>query len=303
MKRRHSNDRSLQHSRAQSKLPDLTIEQEADLFRRWQQDGDLVARNTLVASALKIAVAMAYKLCYRTNDYDDYVSAGSCGVMRALGKFDPAKGISFRSYAWHWIRAEINKLYLSTKFITNGGGGLRADTMFTITRLRAQYESEGLSREEMILRLASDMDQKPDVMQEWIERLDHNELSIDYVSPFNDKSLHDTIEADDATPEQAADDAEQQRRIKIQIARCLDHKRPGAVLSEREVSILRRRYMNSKIETLQEIGDSMGITRERARQIENLALEKLQEVIALDGYGRLGAKIVLLFGGSITRAA
>lgn len=279
-----------QYAHMVSDIPDLTKEQEAERFYAWKRNGDTRARDELIESCLKMSVAVSRKLCYRVNDFDDYMSAGNIGIMRALKRFDPKHGVSFRSYAWHWIRSEINLMYLRNKFITQGGACLRGDILFTINRLRARIEATTNDREEICRRLSEELDQPVKVVQEWIDRLDQTDLSLDYVASDTDRSMLDMIGCGTPSPEQNAEDNEQSDRIRRKIDRAI------RTLPPREQQIVRRRYLNQRTETLQQIGDSLKISRERARQLEAKALKKLRRAISLGGYeAREVGKIIELF--------
>ena len=271
-------DRSSAYAKALSRVPDMGNQQEAELYRRWCDDKDIAARDALVASSLKIAVAVAHKFCARQSDFDDYVSAGSVGAVKALKHFDPSRGVSFRAYAWHWIRAEVNLMYMRNKFIATGGSCLRTDILFRVNRLRARIESTTLDREKVCAGIAAEMKTSPKVVRGWLDRLDQGDLSLDYAYEDADSTMLDRLQATDTSPEDGASEAEHDRRVKGQIRTALK------ALTEREREIVQRRYLNHRIETLQEIGDSMGICRERTRQIEAHALQKLRETIVLDGY-------------------
>jgi RNA polymerase sigma factor (sigma-70 family) len=193
-------DRSLRYTKHLSKIKSFTLDEELDLFMRWSEHGDVAARNVLVESAMKVAVAMACRYRARYHDFDELLSAGTEGVMHALRKFDPTMRKRFSSYAWHWVRAYVRLVLIQEWSITGGRGILRSNKLYKLIKVRRRIQASVSDRDDVIDQIAAELKTTPDQVRMWVARMDARDSSLDY--EFEDgRTLYDTMPSLQSDPE------------------------------------------------------------------------------------------------------
>jgi len=258
----------------------LTRDRERELALRWKQDRDTAAADELVKAHLRYVVATALKFRRYGIPLDELIAEGSFGVVHALGKFDPDRGTRFVTYAAYWIRAYIlNYVLRSWSLVGSGAGALRSKNFFRLRRERARvfnlFTDEALARAELAKRLEVPEAQ----LAAMLERLDTRDVSLD--SQMFDGSngrLLDTLVSDAVDQEVSLADDESR------VGRAEAVRSAIVKLDARERFIVESRMMADRDDelSLAEIGRRLGVSRERARQLEARAKGKLRALLDRD---------------------
>lgn len=250
-------------------VPDISKEEELELFKKFREDGDKEAAQRLVISNLKLVVNLAYKF-RRFRDVTDLIQEGNLGLLTALQKFDMDKGVRFATYATWWIKAKIQEFIISQMSIVRFGKSrderkLFFNMMATIKDIQS-YDNDGeITREELVQEVARRLDVTPDKVIEALQVVSsYNDISIDQTYEDGDMKL---IELKDRTDfDRSIDEDTMNRKLQNALT----------TLNEREKFIIWNRYLAEDTMTLEEIGEKYDISKERVRQIESRALEKIK---------------------------
>jgi len=264
-----------------SLLPGLEREEELELCRRWKQSGDRRALERLTRVHMRVVLGTAHKYRHYGVPLSELVAEGNFGLTRALHKFDPDRGLRFVTYATYWIRAFIlDHVIKSWSLVGGGTGALRSRVFFKLRRERVRLANSLGNAEDTERVLAERLGVELEVLRRMLQRLDARDVSIELRVPGDSKTrLVDTLESD---ADQEAYVLE--REVEASISHAVE--RAVAELDERERYIAEHRLMAdpSEEQSLAEIGRVLGVSRERARQLETRAKGKLRSRIpALGG--------------------
>jgi RNA polymerase sigma-32 factor len=278
------------------RFPKLNREEEAELCSRWQLRGDAQAKESLVRAHLRYVVAIALKYRRYGLPLSELIAEGNFGIVHALSKFEPDRGNRFVTYAAYWIRAYIlNYIIRSWSLVGVGSGALRSKMFFKLRRERVRITNlvgEGEHADEL---LAERFNVSREQIQGMVRRLEARDLSLDA------KVFDDAVTTVVETLASTADDQEESFSTGETSDQARDVVRAAIVgLDQRERFIVEHRLMaDSEDElSLAEIGRRLGVSRERARQLESRAKRKLKQKI-LDISQESGMP---LFGDSIVAA-
>lgn len=257
------------------RIPLLSREEEHALAVR-AHAGDEAGAHALAQANLRFVVAVALRYRRYGIPIGDLVAEGNLGLAIAARKFDPMRGTRFVTYASYWIRALVLDLVVrSSTMVGAGSGPLRSKIFFRLRRERARLGNEQLEPGERLGRLAQSFGTSEEKMAEMLMRLDARDVSLDQPAySDSDSTLLDTIEGGHPTPEATLGAHEDDLRRRAGIASAL------SALDPRERYILERRYMGEEEVSLAEIGRTLGVSRERARQLEARAKDKLRQKLA-----------------------
>lgn len=255
-------------------LPKLEREAEHQLALR-AVEGDQAAIDQLIEANLRYVVAVALQYRRYGIPISELVAEGNLGLMMAVRKFDPHRGTRFVTYAGYWIRAYVlDCVVRSTTMVGAGSGPLRSKIFFRLRRERARVANLVSDAGERNEELAKRFGVTPEKMQEMTRRLDSRDVSLD--QPVFDDSgttLGDTLPGGRNQEDGYLDD---ERKSAVQ-ARLVD---ALAELDRRERYIVECRLMADKEMSLAAIGRTLGVSRERARQLEARAKKKLRKSLS-----------------------
>ncbi|HUA36087.1 MAG TPA: RNA polymerase factor sigma-32 [Candidatus Binataceae bacterium] len=254
------------------RFPLLTREEEAQVARRYADTHDQEDAYRLVTANLRLVVKIAYEFARASRNVLDLVQEGNVGLMEAVKKFDPSRGIRFPSYAVWWIRAYIYRYLLNNwRLVKIGTTQAQRKLFFNLRKESERLEAEGFKPQPLLL--AQRMGVKESEVREMQERMAQSEISLDQpLSGGEDTSLLDVL-PDTGTPEQETADAEFREFAREKVEKF------AAQLKDKELEIFKARLLAEDPMTLQEIGERHGISRERVRQIETRLKRRLKDFL------------------------
>jgi len=262
-------DRYIQQVRA---IPKLSREDEHQLALLVVK-GDQAAADALVEANLRYVIAIALQYRRYGISLGDLIAEGSVGLVTAVRKFDPHRGTRFVTYAGYWIRAFVLEAVVrSSTMVGAGSGPFRSKLFFRLRRERARLSNVIADQDELIEKLASEFDTTKQKMTELLRRLDQREISLD--APAYHDSDSTMVEMLPGTYEPQDVVVGRQRRhsgIQTRLAGAL------SVLDDRERLIVEKRILSDDSASLASLGRELGVSRERARQLEARAKRKLAE--------------------------
>lgn len=248
------------------KIPVLSREEELALARKYREEGDLEAAKKLVLSNLRFVVKIALE--YRNYPFNlmDLIQEGNIGLMMAVKKYDPEKGYRLISYAVWWIRAFIHSYIMNNWSLVKIGTTKAQKKLFPKMSTLSKIQSE-----EDVKALARKLDVSEEDIIEMEMRLAHKDFSLDSTISYEDdeRTYADIIEGDEPTHEEIAISNEEHELIKTGVRQAI------SVLNEREREIIEKRFLSDNPMSLRELGKEMKLSRERVRQIEKSALQKI----------------------------
>lgn len=256
------------------KVPKLSREEEQTLARAWRDSGDRRAAEKLIRASLRVVVAIA--LSYRRYGLrlGDLISEGNLGLMMALRKFDPERGVRFGTYAAYWSRAYVlNHVIKSWSMVGGGSGPLRSKLFFKLRRERAMIANEIGERDERasMEMLATRMGQTVEKTTQLAQRLEARDVSLDVQMHDDGKAtLLEALTDDEPSQEDRFFAAERSGILEQALRDAV------AALDDRERFIVQARLLAEDEISLAEIGRKLGVSRERARQLETRAKDKLR---------------------------
>lgn len=252
----------------------LSREEELELARRYRRQGDLGAAHRLICANLRFVVKTAQEYRGYGMKLPDLVQEGNIGLMMAVKKFDPERGIRLISYAVWWIRAYIqNFIIRSWSLVKLGTTQAQKKLFFKLKQTRAALRN--LTGGEPTEEIARELAVRDGEVEEMTQRLSGRDTSLNLeLSPGEDYTLLDILADDRENQEEQLLQSEEDRLLSDRVQSALGE------LNERERKIVRERILNDAPRTLQELADDYGISRERVRQLEKNALNKLRASLA-----------------------
>jgi len=258
------------------KFPLLEPEEEYMLAKRWVDHQDTAAAHKMVTSHLRLAAKIAMGYRGYGLPQAEVISEANVGLMQAVKRFDPEKGFRLATYAMWWIRASIQEYILrSWSLVKLGTTSAQKKLFFNLRKAKAKLGAleEGDLRPENVAQIARDLNVTEDEVVDMNRRLSGGDASLnatvgsdgDSVTQWQDW-LEDT-DADQAGDYEARDELDARRELLMAAMEALN---------EREKDILVQRRLSDQPVTLEELSESYGVSRERIRQIEVRAFEKLQ---------------------------
>ena len=258
------------------KFPLLEPEQEYMLAKRWVDHQDANAAHQMVTSHLRLAAKIAMGYRGYGLPQAEVISEANVGLMQAVKRFDPEKGFRLATYAMWWIRASIQEYILrSWSLVKLGTTSAQKKLFFNLRKAKAKVGAleEGDLRPENVAQIAKDLSVTEAEVIDMNRRLSGSDASLNAtVGSDGDSSTQwqDWLEDEDSDQAEAyeeKDELDARRALLVQAM---------AVLNDREKDVLMQRRLADDPVTLEELSESYGVSRERIRQIEVRAFEKLQ---------------------------
>ncbi len=260
------------------KFPLLEPEQEYMLAKRWVEDQDATAAHQLVTSHLRLAAKIAMGYRGYGLPQAEVISEANVGLMQAVKRFDPEKGFRLATYAMWWIRASIQEYILrSWSLVKLGTTSAQKKLFFNLRKAKSRIGAleDGDLRPEHVEKIATDLGVTTDEVISMNRRLSGGDASLNATvgSAEGDSAMQWQDWLEDEGADQAEDYAE---RDELEARRALLAEAMD-VLNDRERDILTQRRLSDQPVTLEELSGQYDVSRERIRQIEVRAFEKLQK--------------------------
>jgi RNA polymerase sigma-32 factor len=260
---------------AVNRFPLLTQEQETEYARRLRDTGDLEAARHLVLSHLRLVVSIARNYVGYGLPQADLIQEGNIGLMKAVKRFDPERGVRLVSFAMHWIRAEIHEFVLRNWRLVKIATTKAQRKLFF--NLRSMKQDLGTLGAAEVTKIARELGVKPEEVVEMETRLGGQDLALE---PAGDDEREQFapiayLASDDDAPDVVLE-AEQTARLRGEgLEKAL------ASLDPRSRRIIEARWLTDNASvTLHDLAAEFGVSAERIRQIENKALDKMKSLIA-----------------------
>jgi RNA polymerase sigma-32 factor len=257
------------------KFPMLDAEEEYMLAKNWRENGNLQSAHKLVTSHLRLVAKIAMGYRGYGLPVNELISEGNLGLMQAVKKFDPEKGFRLATYAMWWIKAAIQEYVLrSWSLVKMGTTTAQKKLFFNLKKIKNQIAvgQEGDLRDEQVKEISKRLDVES-----------HEVVNMNRRMMGQEKSLNDPIKSGETDEWQdwLVDDSLDQELIISQKQEYDDKKEllnsAMKILNEREKEIITARRLSEEPQTLEDLSKKFKISRERIRQIETKAFEKLQK--------------------------
>ena len=267
---------SLDHYiQAVNRFPLLTAEQETALGRRWKEHEDVDAARQLVLSHLRLVVAVSRNYLGYGLPQADLIQEGNIGLMKAVRRFDPERGVRLVSFALHWIRAEIHEHVLRNwRLVKIATTKAQRKLFFNLRSMKRS--SASLTRSEAN-QIAKELGVKPEEVLEMETRISGGDVSLD-PTPGDEESVTPIAYLTDSDDEPV----EILERKETAANRSQGLRTAMAQLDDRSRRIIEARWLREDDDsaTLQELADEYGVSAERIRQIESKALKTMRSQMA-----------------------
>ncbi len=262
------------YMREARRFPLLTPDEEKALATRLVEHGDTAAARKLIEANLRLVVKIAYEYRRAHRNLLDLVQEGNIGLIQAVGKFDPYRGVKLSSYAAFWIRAYMLKFILNNwRLVKIGTTQAQRKLFFNLRKEREKLEQNGFQATPALLAEKLDVSEREVIDME--RRLGSPEASLDAPLGTGDgddqvRTRMDYLPSEDLQPDRAFAQTEFSELLKSKLETF------AQTLAGREQTIFRERWLTEDPLTLQQIGDRYQVSRERARQLEKRMLDRLK---------------------------
>jgi RNA polymerase sigma-32 factor len=259
------------------RFPILRADEEYMLAKRWQEHQDPKAAEKLVASHLRLVAKIASGYRGYGLPVVDLIAEGNVGLMQALRKFDPEKGFRFSTYAMWWIRANIQEYILhSWSLVKIGTTAAQKKLFFNLRRLKSEMQTldEPIISTQTIKEIARELNVTEQEVIEMSKRLSGGDKSLN--APLKESGLdewQDWLVDDESSHDVKIMERDETKKKNVLLETALKS------LSERDYYIIKARRLTDPPITLESLSITLGISRERVRQIEIRAFDKLQKVV------------------------
>jgi RNA polymerase sigma-32 factor len=262
--------------------PMLEAEEEYMLAKRWSEHGDYGAAHKLVTSHLRLVAKMAMRFRGYGLPMSDLVAEGNIGLMQAVKKFDPDKGFRLSTYALWWIRAAIQEYILrSWSLVKVGTSAAQKKLFFNLRKLKHGLKAvdAGDLNPEHVQSIAQTLDVSEQDVIDMNRRMVASDQYLD--APLRDDSgstYGDMMASDEQNQEEVFAEYQEKSYHQQMLAKAM------ASLTDREREVVQARRLQEPAATLEELSQQFGVSRERIRQIEVRAMEKLTAAVVSEKF-------------------
>lgn len=266
---------NLSYIRSAMNEPLLEKDHELDLAKRWRDKGDEKALHELVRSYTRLVVAAAARFRNYGLPMGDLIQEGNIGLMQAANRFEPERDVRFSTYATWWIRSAMQDYILRNwSIVRTGTTAAQKSLFFNLRRLRAKIErakgAEGLNDEDR-RKIAGELRVNLKDVEDMEGRLSGSDNSLNAtIGEDGEEEWQNFLKDDRPNPEDIVIGMRDAKTRSKWLEEALD------ALSDREQKIIRNRHLKYETVTLEDLGKELGVSKERVRQLEARAMEKLK---------------------------
>ena len=263
---------------AVSTIPMLKVEEEQELAKKLQEEGDLSAAKQLIMSHLRFVAHIAKSYSGYGLPQADLIQEGNIGLMKAVKRFDPSVGVRLVSFAVHWIKAEIHEFVLKNWRIVKVATTKAQRKLFF--NLRKNKKRFGWFNQAEVSTVASELGVSEKEVREMESRMSGQDMGFDLTGDDNDDaptSTYSPVQYLTDGSADLADDIEQQQWQEQSHTRLFSALK---TLDERSQDIVSARWLSDDKATLQELAEKYSVSAERVRQLEKTAMKKLQSAMS-----------------------
>lgn len=264
----------------------LDAETELALAYAWRDHRDEAALHRLITAYMRLAVSVAMKFRRYGAPVPDLIQEASLGLMKAADKFDPDRGVRFSTYAVWWIKASVQDYVMRNwSLVRTGSTSAQKSLFFNLRRVQARCEREALNRGEELdshqlqQLIATEIGVSLRDVQNMSGRLSGSDYSLNARQSGDEegREWQDMIEDEGDQPAQVIEDVHDRSALRGWLADAMGR------LSDRERMIVRERRLVEEPKTLQYLGKQLGLSKERVRQIEAQAFDKMRKSLEARG--------------------
>ena len=257
------------------RFPMLSAEEEYTLAKDWRDNENVEAAHKLVTSHLRLVAKIAMGYRGYGLPMGELIAEGNLGMMHAVKRFEPEKGFRLSTYAMWWIKASIQEFILrSWSLVKIGTTAAQKKLFFNLRRIKGEIKAidEGDLQPEQVTRIADELNVSEDEVVSMNRRMAGGDHSLNAPVGTEDESTQwqDWLVDDSDTQDMRFEEAEEYDARRKLLMEAMED------LNEREIAIIQARRLSESPETLEDLSQRFGISRERVRQIEGRAFEKLQ---------------------------
>jgi RNA polymerase sigma-32 factor len=265
-----------QYMRTIKAFPVLTAEQELDYATRLKNNNDLEAAKALIVSHLRLVASIARGYSGYGLPQADLIQEGNIGLMKAVKRFDPSRGVRLVSFAMHWIKAEMHEYIVRNWRLVKIATTKAQRKLFF--NLRSMKTGAGSLQPDEVAHIARELKVKPEEVLEMESRLGGHEISLE---GNQDDDGEDTFSPISYLQDQQPEPSEMLSAIEQEHLQTTGLANALASLDERSRRIVEARWLSQgDSSTLHDLADEFGVSAERIRQIEQKAMQKMKEVLA-----------------------
>jgi len=258
----------------------LDAETELALAYAWRDERDEAALHRLITAYMRLAISMAAKFKRYGAPMNDLIQEASLGLMKAADKFDPDRGVRFSTYAVWWIKASIQDYVMRNwSMVRTGSTSSQKSLFFNMRRVQARLEREASARGEVLDRhqlrqmIASEVGVPLHDVEMMEGRLSGSDFSLNATQSTDEEGREwiETIEDDSAQAADLVEDGRDRAQLRDWLVAALSE------LNERERFIVKERKLRDEPRTLESLGNELGLSKERVRQLEAAAFGKMRK--------------------------
>lgn len=271
-------DQSLSRRAMQAEL--LDAETELQLAYAWRDHRDEQALHRLITAYMRLAISMASKFRRYGAPMNDLIQEAGLGLMKAADKFDPDRGVRFSTYAVWWIKASIQDYVMRNwSMVRTGSTSSQKSLFFNLRRVQARLEREAaamgepIDRQVMRERIASEVGVPLHDVEMMEGRLSGSDFSLNATQSTDDEGREwiETLEDENAMASESVEQAKDIDTLRMWLVEALSS------LNERERFIVQERKLKDQPRTLESLGNELGLSKERVRQLEAAAFAKMRK--------------------------